>query len=368
MQGLSQLNYTETQVKKALHSNRAIKWEYDLLDKYNKKIGSLSDITSSYGFNAETEIKGTARFNLNEKETKDIDFFSERIKPKFCLRIGADWLKWEQGIYLLNSPSRTEEKASIYRDIEAYDGGVILREDRVDNRYLISKGTLYTVAVRSLILSTGIKDISIQESDLELSVDKEYAIGTSKLEIINDLLNSINYNSVWFNYHGTCMVTKYIPGKDRNYEYIYETNEDSIIYPGASEILDTFNIPNKFVRYVENPESNYLISTLVNDQASNKLSVVSRGRTITDIQSVTDIADQSTLNDYVRKVAEQKSLVYGGFQFETLPVPHHTYLDCLLLKSKTLEVTEKVIETAWSIEAYGNGSMSHTVKKVIELW
>lgn len=368
MQGLAQLNYTDAQVKKALQSSRAIKWEHDLLDKYNKKIGSLSDISSSYGFDADAEIKGTAQFKLNEKETNDIDFFSERIKPKFCLKTGKDWLKWEQGIYLLNSPNRAEEKGSIYRNIEAYDGGVILREDRVDNRYLIPKGTIYTVVIRNLILSTGIIDISIQESDLELSVDKEYAIGTSKLEIINDLLNAINYNSVWFNYHGTCMITRYIPGKDRNYEYIYETNKDSIIYPGASEILDTFNIPNKFVRYVENPESDYLISILVNDQASNKLSTVSRGRTITDIQAVTDIADQNTLDDYVRKVAEQQSLVYGGFQFQTLPMPHHTCLDCLLLKSKTLGVTEKVIETAWSIEASGNGSMTHTAKKVIELW
>jgi hypothetical protein len=368
MQLLSNQGYTQEQVKNALHSSRTIKWEYMLLDKNDRNIGTIKDITGSYGLDSEAEIKGSARFELSEREYKDVDFFSERIKPYFCLKIGTEWLKWEQGIYLLNSPDRSENKGGIYRNIEAYDKTVILREDRVYNRYLIPKGTSYSVAIRNLILSTGITDLSIQESELELSVDKEYEIGTPKLEIINSLLNAINYNSVWFNYHGTCMVTKYIPGKERAYEYEYSTNNKSVTYYGASETLDTFNIPNKFVRYVENPETGYLISTLTNDQASNKLSTVNRGRVITDIKSVTDIADQQTLDSYVRKEAEQLSLVYGGFEFSTLPMPHHTFMDCYLFRNRNLDVMEKVVETAWNINASVNGTMTHKVKKVIELW
>ncbi len=368
MQELSQLNYSTDQVKKALQSNRTIKWEYLLLDKNNRKIDTLRDITSSYGMNAEAEIKGTARFEINEADIKEINFFSERIKPLFCLKIDQNWLKWEQGIYLPNSPNRTEQKGSIYRNIEAYDQGVILNEDRVDNRFLIAKGTPYTSIIRSLILSSGLIDVSIQESELELSIDKEYEIGTSKLEIINDLLLSINYNSVWFNHRGTCMITKFIPGKERNYDYVYATDSESIMPYGATEILDYFNVPNKFVRYVENPETDYLISTFINEQASNKLSTVSRGRTITDIQSVTDIADQETLDSYVRKVAEEKSLIYGGFNYTSLVMPHHSFMDCLLFRNNNLGVSQKVIETAWSIDTTGAGTMSHTCKKVIELW
>jgi hypothetical protein len=368
MQQLGIKGYTQEQVKKALHSNRTIRWEYELLDKNDLKLGTIDEITGSYGLDSEAEIKGAASFQLSERNLKDIDFFSERIKPVFCLQIGSEWLKWEQGIYLLNSPNRAENKGNVYRNIEAYDKGVILREDKVDNRYLITKGTPYTVVVRELILSTGIQDISIQESELELSVDKEYEIGTSKLEIINSLLNAINYNSVWFNFHGTCMVTKYITGKERTYEYEYATDDQSITYYGSSETLDTFNIPNKFVRYVENPETGYLISTFLNEQASNKLSTISRGRIITDIKSITDIADQATLDDYTRKEAEQLSLVYGGYDFNTLPMPNHMFNDCLLFRNHNLEVTEKVIETSWSINASGNGNMVHKVKKVIELW
>jgi hypothetical protein len=217
-------------------------------------------------------------------------------------------------------------------------------------------------------LSTGIEKISIQESDLTLSVDKEYEIGTSKLEIINNLLNSINYNSAYFDENGFCVIRKYINPKDRSYEYEYETNDKSVITYGSSETLDAFAIPNKFVRYVENPETGYLISRFVNDKASNKLSTVHRGRTITDIQSVTDIADQTTLDEYVKRVATEKSLVLGGLKFSTWPMPHHSFLDCIFVKNKTLGIAEKFIETSWSVDASENGLMTHTCKKVIELW
>jgi hypothetical protein len=109
-------------------------------------------------------------------------------------------------------------------------------------------------------------------------------------------------------------------------------------------------------------------SIFVNDKASNPLSTASRGRTITDIGAVNDIADQTTLDEYVKRVANEKSQVYGGYKFNTWPMPHHTCLDCLRINNTTLGISEKVIETAWSIDTGSNGLMSHVCKKVVELW
>jgi hypothetical protein len=284
------------------------------------------------------------------------------------LKVDKGWIKWPQGIYLPSAPNRTEQVGGVYRNITAYGKELILKEDMVDNRYFIPKDTLYTTAIKALIVSSGITKVSITESNLTLSVDKEYEIGTSKLDIINDLLLSINYNSVYFDANGFCMIRPYQDPKNRPYEYEYETDSKSITEYGTTETLDAFSIPNKFIRYVENPEADYLISSFTNDSASNKLSTVSRGRTITDIQSVTDIADQATLDEYVKRIATEKSLVYGGILFNTFQMPHHLYLDCLRVKNTTLGISEKYIETAWSISTAINGSMSHTCRKVVELW
>lgn len=367
MQDLEKQGYSYDEVKKALLSSREIKFEYELLDKEDRKIGTIPEVSGSYSFYADGEIKGIGRFNINEKYLKDINLLSERIKPYFHLKINSDWLKWGQGIYLLSAPNRNEEKGSVYRDIDAYDKGLILKEDQVDNRYFIPKGTYYTNVIRELILSTGIQKISIQESDLTLSIDKEYEIGTSKLEIINDLLKAINYNSVYFDENGFCMVRKYMNPIERPYEFEYSTNNESVTLYGANETLDSYNIPNKFVRYVENPEADYMIASYVNDKASNPLSTVNRGRTITDIKAITDIPDQATLNDYVERIAFEKSQVFGGLVFNTLPMPHHTYLDCLRIKNDVLGISEKYIETSWNVDASVNGVMSHVCRKVVPL-
>jgi hypothetical protein len=368
MLDLAYEKHSAEQVKNALQSNREVRYEICLLDKKDYQIGIIDDVDGSYSFDSGAEIKGAGRFNISERKFKDIDFLNERIKPYFCLRVGNEWLRWGQGIYILSSPDRTEKQGGIYRDIEAYDKSVILREDKVDNRYLIRAGTLYTDAVRELILSSGIDTISIQESNLTLTVDKEYEIGTSKLEIINNLLLSINYNSIWFDGNGFCMVRKYLNPKDRQPEFEYVTDSKSIMMYGSTETLDAFNVPNKFIRYVENPDADYMISTFVNDKSNNKLSTVSRGRVITDIEAVSDIPDQATLDEYVKRVANEKSQVFGGVAFNTLTMPHHQCLDCYYVRINDLGVSEKVIETGWSISMSDNGLMSHKCKKVIELW
>lgn len=368
MLDLSQDGYTYQEVKNQLTSNCKIKFEYDLLDKNEKKIGTLDHAECSISFDSEAEIKKTASITVNEREWKNIDFLNERIRPVFCLEAKRQWFKWNQGIFLLSSPERIEKDGDIYRDIEAYDGLLVLKEDRVDNRYLIRTGSSYTEEIRALILSSGVTKISIQESSLTLSVDKEYEIGTSKLEIINDLLISINYYSLFVDNNGFYTARKYADPKTRDYEFEYLTDKNSITTYGAAEIMDLFGVPNKFVRYVANPEADYLISVFVNDKASNKLSTVSRGRTIPDIEAVNDIADQETLDEYVRRIANEKSQVFGGYRFSSLIMPHHTFLDCLRVKNDDLGISEKVIETAWSMDLKADGIMQHTCKKVVELW
>lgn len=365
---LSQSDFTKEEVIKQLTGSRTVKFEYDLLNKDEKKIGSLSNVECSISFDADGEVKKTANISLNEKDFKEIDFISERIRPVFCLKIKDNWIKWNQGIFLLSAPGRVERDGGIYRDIEAYDGLLILKEDKIDNRYLIRSGTNYTNEIRQLIISSGITKISIQESDLTLSIDKEYEIGTSKLEIINDLLLSINYYSLYVDNNGFFVAKKYINPKERTYEFEYLTDEKSITTYGASEILDTFEIPNKFVRYVTNPESDYLISTFINDKSSNKLSTVSRGRIITDIEAINDIADQVTLDEYVMKLANEKSQVFGGYRFSSVIMPHHGFLDCLRVKNHNLGISEKVIETSWNMDLRADALMNHTCKKVVELW
>jgi hypothetical protein len=245
---------------------------------------------------------------------------------------------------------------------------LILLEDKFDTRYRILKDTNYITAIIQIINSAGITKINIPYIDAKIKTDKEFEIGTSKLEAVNYLLQEINYTSIWVDELGNFTANPYILPNDREAEYVYRNDEMSIIRPDTStEEIDLFSVPNKWIVVATNPETEPLIGKYTNDNGVSPTSTTSRRRTIVDYREVDDIASQSILDEYVRRIAYEASNVYGKFIFETAIMPHHTYMDCLYCEHTGLGVNNKYIETSWEIELKSGGKMSHSARRVIQI-
>lgn len=358
---LSANGYTHEQIIDMLKSNRQVKYKYDLLDKNMLYLGQVT-ATGNIDFNAKTDITRIASLKINE--IKDINFIDERIKPYFCLKTPKGWIDYPLGVFLISSPERYNDGIRTTRQVDCYDLSIILQEDKFDKRYCIKAGSAYTDEVLKILNGAGIVNVNMQSSDLITKSDIEFELGKSKLEAINNLLEAINYNRIYFDENGNANVTPYLLPVLRNIDDIYETDNKSIIKVGASENLDTFNVPNKIIRYTESPDMDELISVYVNNNPSSKFSTVSRGRNIVDVASINDIADQVTLDAYVQRVATEKA-VYKTITFDTAVMPHHSFLDCLMINNKDLNVQGKYIELAWNMNLENGGSMRHTCRKVI---
>lgn len=368
MQSLAVDGYTEEQVEKALLGSREIGFEYELLDMHDRYLGKLEcDCMMTHDSTA--AIKRSASFGIRESIAKDVDFLSDRIRPYIRLKMpDGKWIRWSKGIFLLSRPERIEQDNGILRQAEAYDKCLILRQDKFTTRYLISAGSNVVEAVKAIVIGCGITKLRVDDSALNLREAKEFDIGTSKLDAINALLDYINYNSVYFDDDGFCCISRYVAPQRRRAEFSYRTDKRSVILPGASDQIDLYDIPNKFVRYVESGEEEYLIATYINDKASNKLSTVSRGITVTDVESVSGIADLETLNAYVERIADERSRAYSTMILPTMIMPHHGNLDCLMIGHDSFGNLEKYIETGWSMDFTHKSIMSHTVQKAVELW
>lgn len=356
--------YTKEQTIKALHAeNRLVKIRYDLLNRNDVKIGEISALPgNSITFNSEAEIKRTGVFNL--KDSNDIDWLNDRIRPVYCLRMPRGWAEWPLGIFLVSSPVRTED-SGIKRSVEAYDQSVILVEDKFDNRYRIPAGTKYTAAITTILNDTGIAKINILDHEGTMGVDKEFEIGTPKIKAINQLLSEINYTSIWVDTNGYFIAKPYTLPSEREVEYEYRTDALSLIEHGASEEVDLFSVPNKWVVVCSTPEKAELVSRYTNDLPTSKTSTYSRGRTITDFQKVDDIYDQTTLDDYTKRLAYNASWVYGQLSFSTAKMPHHGFQDCLFVDHTDMGIQAKYIETSWTMNLEGN--MRHECKRVIRI-
>ncbi len=361
--------YSRDSVINQLHARngvREIKFRYNLLNRYELPIGELSGTSgNSISFNSLADIKRTANFTFKETELNDIDWLNDRVQPVFILKMpDGNYIEWPLGVFLLSSPTR-KDNIGIWREIEAYDASLILTEDKFDNRYRIPAGTRYTDAIASIINNAGIRKIDIPTKDNVIVTDKEFEIGTSKLEAINQLLEEINYTSIWVDANGYFVSKPYILPSSKTIDYEYKTDNISVVYEGAVNELDLFNVPNKWIITASNPEKASLTSIYVNDSATSKTSTINRGRTIVDYRQIDDIADQATLDAYTKRIAYNASNVYEKFQFETALMPHHSFMDTLFIEYKNLDISSKYTETEWEMELQAGGRMRHNARRVI---
>lgn len=343
-------------------NSRKIKFRYDLLSKYEMKIGEITSVKGSVSLNSLAEIKRTGRFTISEVDAKDIDFLNDRLRPVVIINDK----EYRLGTFLLPSPTRKTQKGIITRDIEAYDVLQILKEDRITNRLFYKKGSRYEDIIRQMVNSAGIKNVLLEKTDSVLKRDREFEIGTSKLDVCNQLLQETNYTSLFTDENGIVKAKKYILPNARKIEIPYLANEvDITVRDSAVDEYDLFNIPNVWVIIVSNGENEPMKAVYRNDNPADRTSTVARGRNIVDFREVSDIADQTTLNNYVKRVAYDSSNIFRKIQFETLINPVHGYGNCIYIEDKKLGIREKYIETMWEIPLEVGGRMKHVGRRIV---
>lgn len=371
MLSLNRNGYTKQQVMDVLHSkitSRQLSYRYDLLDKnevFKKTLDSV--INGSISMDAEAKIKRTASFYL--KDDGSINWLSDRIKPYGLVKMSdGGMVEFPLGIFLLSSPARNDVNEVVYRDVKAYDGLVVLVDDKLESRMVIMKDSSYIQVIKAILNDAGITKINIENTSAILPTDLEFESGTEKLDVINELLKQINYNPLYVDVEGFYTSRPYRDPSIRGADYVYKDDELSVTYSGLIEELDLFNVPNKWISVVSNGDAEPMISTYTNENPNSITSTVNRGRVVmaNPIQ-VKDIADQETLDAYTRRIAYESSQIYGSITFETAIMPMHDYLDVLELHYSPLGINGKYQEVSWSFPLETGGKMQHTLQKVVSV-
>jgi hypothetical protein len=367
MQSLARNGLSAETMKRALHGpHRRFSFRYELLDKNLNKIGDLNTvIDGEVRQDSLSTIKRTANFSLIDKG--DIDFLNDRIKPYVRLWVQNQWVDFPQGVYLLSSPKKKDVIRNVERSIDAFDGLLILQEDKFETRYRIAAGGSYYQEIISILNSAGIELYNIEFTDKVFPIEKDFEAGKEKLFIVNELLREINYTPLHVNADGVFTSYTYRSPAVRSPDYFYRDDNQSVIFAGVEEELDLSNIPNKWVVVRTNSEEEPLFSIYSNDNPLSVTSTVNRGRTIVDHREINEIADQVSLDAYTQRIAFEASQVYGKIEFETGIMPMHDYADVIELEYSTLGIKGKYSETSWSLPLNINGKMKHSLRRVVTI-
>lgn len=361
----AQDKYTHEQVDKMLRGDRKVKYEYLVKNQYDQTIGSLTNASGSISFDSESEIMRTLSLTAKRSEILDINSVDERIAPYFCLLAPSGrWLKYPLGVFIIN-PSAELDNKSVYISAEGYDLGRIALDLKLEHTATYLQGAVYTSSIANRLGSIYKNYDIVADASLTNPTDIEYEMGKSEIETINAMLDAINYYPLYFDENGMAHAEPYVFPEDRRVQIQYSADNKSIIYDGVSQSTNIFEIPNKFIRYTDDADHEPLRSEVIVSDASIPSSTTRRGRIITDIESVDDIATQISLDNYTRRAATNASQRTETLEFETVNMPGHGFKNCLQVRCEDMGIDGKYIEYAWEMDLTPGGKMSHQCYKVV---
>ena len=347
--------------KDYLHCKRGSRQEFyrlELLARNGVRKFDLSLIGGNISADADSEIKkaGTIKFQVDDR----INYLTDRVKIYMGIMIGKTLRWYSLGVFLLVKPVIKNGIVSC----QIYDENILIQQSRIDGVKLFLKGTLYTEVLSYLLVSIGFIKVNIEPSALTLQTDLILDGNKTNLEWFNYLAAQINYTSLYVNADGWFTSKKYIEPSPINVGYVYEENQMSVIAGEVETTMDSFLIPNKFIRIVSHPQLGELVSTYTNEDPTDPYSVRNR-ETITDRQIVDNIASQEELDNLTLKAAWNAKQVTQDVVFNTLNMPHHEIGDILDLRHK--HARGIFVESGWDIELKAGATMRHRVKRLVNL-
>lgn len=362
---LAQGIYTEDEVLLVLRSSsRRVYYRYTVKDTADHTIGELDIQDGRITFDSTQSVMRTFSGTVNNADTIDLNCVDYRLIPWFCLEMGQEVLKYPLGKFII-SPTEDCYAGMTRVRIVGYDLGKVALDYYEDNRYYLSDTVAVTNAINGLLddLYAG---YSVEQSS-KRTYPSEWNIGTCRLNIINDLAKMIGYNPLYFDEVGNGYVTAYQFASTRDVEAIYRADDTSIITDGVTRDSGMFAIANKYVRWVEEADQQYYISSYTNDDPDSPYSTITRGRTIVDAEAVSGITSQEELDAYTLQIAEQRMQAYETLQFKTLNMPNHGFKTCLWVDIPAYNINGKYVETGWEMDLVPNGTMVHNCSRVVDL-
>ena len=388
-----------------------IKFRCDILRAGAKRGEIRPKQGSTVTMDADADIMRTGRIIL--PWTTDIDWLKDELNPIMMLRMedaytvssfvfatwnqrdalkwtwdqwdakGYTWDQWDAGqvddvntvpqyaefslgVLIPSTPRYNNDGGVKTWEVEAYDRTVILMEDSLTEPLYVAEGTKYLDVVADVLVSAGITDVLLTEYvTTEVPADREFEIGKKKLDIINALLEEINFNKVYCDAAGSVVISAYRTPSAAAIDFKYAKGALSVISQNIASETDLYGVPNVFIGVCSNFDLDQdYTSVYVNDNPISRLSTVQRGRRIvSEIFQLDQVASQEDLDAAVVKIAFEANQVSEEIVFSTALMPFHGYRDTLDIDHSDIQGT--FVEHSWEIPLEAGEKMTHTARRLV---
>lgn len=321
-----------------LTGGRVTDYRFDLLDHAENVLGVLDSVSpgGNLSWDAEASVKGGGSLPVTD-DGLAVDWLSVRIQVTVLLSRPEDATLVETpiGVFLPSAPVEDWSATGRVWKVELLDKLSILDTDVVVDAgtgqavsYALSAGANVIATVAALIQATGEVTPAIGPGTETTAADLFWDIGTSRLKIINDLLDSANYFSLWCDGAGQYQVTKYVAPHLRTPVYTsigpFTYGETALMDPDWSRERDIYGVPNRYVVIAQGDGSTAaLTATATNVDPTSPFSYPSRGnRWITQVETNVEAVDAAALLAYATRQLSAATSVAGSIKAKHLYLPN----------------------------------------------
>jgi len=278
-----------------------ITWAFELLDSEDQPLGTLDGVTGgSEQIVAQSVLGGSGSLQLDRAD--DIDWMRHRVQVIYSDGVRS----WPTGTFLLTSPEEQHTEVGVSFTVGLLTKMNVINEDTVEDRYTLAVGTPIVATVVALIESTGEKRIAATASTATLTAGLTWEAGTSKLTVINDLLQAAGYWSLWCDGSGLFRVEPYVDPASRPVSFEFAHGQASVHFPEWERSQDNTSVPNRFLAIGQGDEKTPpLVGVATNENPASPYSYQARGRWITATEKGVEGTTQAVFDQYAaKKLAE----------------------------------------------------------------
>ncbi len=270
--------------------------------EYRLKDGSLLDgITGgSLTFSVASTVKSSGKLQyVVPFDAPKIDWLNEEIS----ISAFADEEEIPLGIFIPTLPDATYTGVGAQISIDVLDRLTILDQDLVPTTYSVGAGQNLVYTIISII--GGTYPLTYDTATEKIESSMFWSAGTSKLRIINDLLDAANYMSLWADTNGVFNITKYTKPMSRPIAHSFDYGELNEI---TSRSQNIFSIPNRFIAIGESePDTEAPVAIAENHNPLSDYSYEQRGHWSTQTESGIKITSEEELQVYAERRLEELS-------------------------------------------------------------
>lgn len=288
---------------------------FELLTSGEQSLGELTGVRAGSGqieLNANADLRAGGSFVL-EDTGQEIAWGSDRVRVTWW----ADGVEMPLGVFLIAAPTLSHGEAGVVsRTVELIDKLTVPTEQALTQTLTVPAGTNVVDTAVQVLGWTGETRVAVTRSSAVLGTDQTWTPGTSLLRVINDLLDSAGYWSLWTDALGQFRMEPYVAPASRPIVWTFEKGAASIHSPVWDFTSDVQSVPNRVtLTTAADDDGAFLTAVATNEDPASASSFQARGRRWVDYaQEGVEAAGQVALQAVAERTLVELSTPAAMFE------------------------------------------------------